>query len=234
MRVLSKLVLAAVALGAFTTSASAVVPITSDAITLYDYTGLSTNPGPASGETLVWNFNQVVNPIEDTTHFNFSGGETPINNHPTAAPPAGDMSRYGAAEPGNDAVFTANSGVTLTTLSIDLGSLDGYNTLEFFSGSTLKGSFTGSVLAGALTGIANGNQHSDLTNGRFYFSFDASDDINKLVFTSTSPAFEFDNIAATFTAGVPEPATWTMLILGFGFVGFMMRSSRQKTAAVIA
>ncbi|HXS07756.1 MAG TPA: PEPxxWA-CTERM sorting domain-containing protein [Rhizomicrobium sp.] len=241
MRVLSKLVVAAIALGALTTTASAVTPITEGSVTLYDYTGLSGHPGPAAGETLVWNFNQVVNPIEDTAHFNYTGatffGNVFSGTKQIAAPPAGDLSRYGAAEPapfGTNAVFMANPGVVMTTLSINLGSLDTENTLQFYSGSTLMGTFDGSELAGALTGVADGNQVSDLTNGRFYFSFAAADDINKLVFSTTKPAFEFDNIAATFTSGVPEPATWTMLILGFGFVGFMMRNNRQKTAGVLA
>jgi len=203
MRVLSKLVLAAVALGALTTTASAVT-IVNGSVTLANEAGLSTNPSPAAGETLVWNFNQVVNPIEDTTHFSFTG-DTFFGNHPNvAAPPAGGLSRYGAAEPGTDAIFSANAGVVMTSLSINLGSLDKYNTLEFFSGNTLMGTFNGATLASALLGVANGNQTSDLTNGRFYFTFNASDDINKLVFTSTTPAFEFDNIAANFTSGVPE------------------------------
>jgi hypothetical protein len=232
MRVLSKFVLAAIALGAFTTAASA-APIIHGSITLANEAGLSTNPGPALGETLVWNFNQVVNPIEDTTHFSFTGNTFIHLTPDVAAPPAGDPSRYGVALVGTNATFQANAGVVLTSLSIDIGSLDAENKIDFFSGNTLMGSFDGSTLAGALTGVANGNQVSDLTNGRFYFTFNSADDINKLVFSTTKPSLEFDNIAATFSA-VPEPATWTMLILGFGFVGFMMRSSRQKTAAVIA
>jgi len=231
MRVLSKLVLAAIALGALTTSASAVT-IVHGAATLANEAGLSTNPGPGSGEVIVWNFNTGGTAIEDTTHFSFTGnifiGLTPN----IAAPPAGDTSRYGVALVGTDATFQTK-GVVLTSLSIDLGSLDAQNRIDFFSGNTLEGSFTGTTLAGALAGVANGNQHSDLTNGRFYFTFSAADDITKLVFSTTKPSFEFDNIAATFSA-VPEPATWTMLILGFGFVGFMMRSSRQRTATVIA
>ena len=227
MRVLSKLVVAAIALGTFSTSASAAVLLASEA-------GLSTLPGVGAGETMVGDFDGIAN-----SHFGFTGNVFTHSITNLAAEPAGDTTNFGAAEPASasqpftDATFTANAGVTLSSLSIDIGSLDTYNTLEFFSGGTLKGTFSGSTLAAALLGVANGNQVSDLTNGRFYFTFGASDDINKLVFLSTTPAFEFDNIAAKFSA-VPEPATWTMMILGFGFVGFMLRSSRQKTVAVIA
>jgi hypothetical protein len=33
---------------------------------------------------------------------------------------------------------------------------------------------------------------------------------------------------------VPEPATWTMLVLGFGAVGFVMRRRRRPTMAQLA
>jgi len=227
MRVLSKFVLAAIALGALTTTASAAVNLVGEA-------GLSTNPGPGLGETMVWNFDTGITAIEDTTHFSFSGSvfASPVVN--VAAAPAGDTTAFGAALVGTDATFQAKPDIFLTSLSIDLGSLDAQNRLYFYSGSTLVDTFTGTQLAAALTGVANGNQVSDKTNGRFYFTFGSGDDINKLVFSATTkPSFEFDNIAATWSA-VPEPATWTMLILGFGFVGFMMRSSRQKTAGVLA
>jgi hypothetical protein len=37
-------------------------------------------------------------------------------------------------------------------------------------------------------------------------------------------------ISGYFTAGVPEPATWAMMILGFGAVGAMARSRRRLAA----
>lgn len=41
-------------------------------------------------------------------------------------------------------------------------------------------------------------------------------------------------VANWSAAAVPEPATWTMLLLGFGAIGFMMRSSRRKGAVMAA
>ena len=93
-------------------------------------------------------------------------------------------------------------------------------------------SFTGTQLAAPA--IANGDQGAGASNRRFFFSFGLADHVNKVVFSSTTPAFEFDNIAAAWTSAVPEPATWTMLILGFGFVGFMLRSNRRKDAVAAA
>jgi hypothetical protein len=47
-------------------------------------------------------------------------------------------------------------------------------------------------------------------------------------FTSTM------NIYAVFTAAVPEPSTWAMMILGFAGVGFMAYRRRNQLAAPIA
>jgi PEP-CTERM motif len=39
------------------------------------------------------------------------------------------------------------------------------------------------------------------------------------------------NIGATFVSSVPEPATWAMMILGFGMVGYAMRRRRSMELA---
>jgi hypothetical protein len=44
-----------------------------------------------------------------------------------------------------------------------------------------------------------------------------------------------DYIAANWSlTAVPEPATWAMMLIGFGAVGFMLRGSRQKSLASTA
>lgn len=42
----------------------------------------------------------------------------------------------------------------------------------------------------------------------------------------------FDNASLNFTAAVPEPATWAMLVTGFGVVGFGMRRRRKTSTGV--
>ena len=37
-----------------------------------------------------------------------------------------------------------------------------------------------------------------------------------------------DGVSVTQVPGVPEPATWTMLILGFGMMGTMLRAARSQ------
>jgi hypothetical protein len=39
-----------------------------------------------------------------------------------------------------------------------------------------------------------------------------------------------DDVSAGLYTAVPEPATWAMFLIGFGGIGFMMRSSRRKGA----
>jgi hypothetical protein len=41
--------------------------------------------------------------------------------------------------------------------------------------------------------------------------------------------FKIANLVVTPTGAVPEPATWAMMIVGFGLVGFAMRSSKRRS-----
>ena len=66
-------------------------------------------------------------------------------------------------------------------------------------------------------------------------SFVATGALTQIVFTGTSdtPAnccwgAALDNVSVM--AAVPEPATWAMMIIGFGAVGSMVRSSRRRNA----
>lgn len=53
-------------------------------------------------------------------------------------------------------------------------------------------------------------------------------------FVEQSPASGGGWYASTITAGaVPEPATWAMMMLGFGMLGFAMRARREGIAAAV-
>jgi hypothetical protein len=219
MRVFAKLALAAVALAALTTSASAAVSFTSP--NPFDTNGI----GP--GESIVWNFDGIA----DTAHFTFSGGTYSAPSPGWVAPPANDPTTFAAAEAGSNAVFATKPGFELNSLSFYLGSLDTYNTLSFFHNGTLIQAFTGSQLT--IPNPADGNQSAGDTNRRYFFTFDAADGVNQVVFSTTAPAFEFDTIAASISS-VPEPQTWAMMILGFGFIGFMLRNGGRRQRALAA
>jgi hypothetical protein len=217
MRFFAKTALVAVALSAFTTAASAAVNFTSP--NPYDTNGLG------AGESIVWDFDAIANP-----NFSYTGSVFAVSNPTVAAAPAGDATAFGAAEVGKDAEFSILTG-QITSLSFYLGSLDDYNTITFFSGATQIGQFTGNDLT--IPDPANGDQADGNTNRRYFFTFGAADNVNRVVFNTTQPAFEFDDIAAA-VSGVPEPSTWAMMILGFGFVGFMLRNGRRQGAKAIA
>lgn len=219
MRKFVKSALVAVALSAFSTAASAAVNFTTPFP--YDTNGV----GP--GEAIVWDFDAIANP-----NFSYTGNTYAVSSPLVAAAPAGDATAFGAAQPGFDAEFSVvNPGLQLTSLSFYLGSLDDYNTISFYNGAVLVGQFTGDMLT--IPDPADGDQASGNTNRRYFFTFGAADGVNRVVFNTTEPAFEFDDIAAA-VSGVPEPSTWAMMILGFGLVGFMLRNGRRQGAKAIA
>jgi hypothetical protein len=102
------------------------------------------------------------------------------------------------------------------------GSVDTYNTLSLYDGSALVGTITGSDV----TSNANGDQGA---SGTFYVNINSTTSFDKIVATSTSNAFELDNVAFNPTA-VPEPSSIVLGLLGgFGVIGY--RLARRKGLA---
>jgi hypothetical protein len=196
---------------AATSGASAAVNLTNS--TAFD-------SAPLASQTAFLNFDTPSSSL-----LSYTGGYVGQGSSPGwYAAPANDDTNFGYAESGHDFNLLVAPGNKLNSLSFYLGSLDSYNTLSFYDGATLVKSYNG----GDLTPDPSGDQGAGSTNRRYFFTFGAADDVNKVVFSSASPAFEFDNIAAAVSA-VPEPATWTMMIFGFGFLGFMLRGNRRRT-----
>lgn len=112
-------------------------------------------------------------------------------------------------------------------LSFVLGSLDTYNklTLKYQDGSTLA--MTGGQIINGVS-FPSGNQVSGATNGVVSYRVDGGPLLTGATFTSTGNSFEFDNIAV---AAVPEPATWALMVGGFGLVGFGLRRRRRQEEA---
>lgn len=104
------------------------------------------------------------------------------------------------------------------------GSVDNYNTLEFWNDGVLIGSLTGTdIWAGA-----NGDQGA---NGTFYVNVNSTQVFDKVVAKSSQYAFELDNVAYNTQSTVPEPATWTLLIAALLSLSWMVRRRRASVRA---
>jgi VCBS repeat-containing protein len=77
------------------------------------------------------------------------------------------------------------------------GSLDSYNSIKFYDGTTLVASYTGDQISPL---FPTGDQGSFSSNG--YVEFSGLHAFNKVVLSSTSNAFEIDNISAGY---IPPP-----------------------------
>lgn len=141
-----------------------------------------------------------------------------------AAAPAGNATKYLAVLGGKSATLTMPWSVG--SMSMYIGSIDTYNHIEFFGSNGFYQKISGSQL----TSAPNGSWTGALANRRFYFDFGGVP-ISKIVFSSGSNSFEFDNIA---TGAVPEPGTWALLIAGFGLTGMALRRARRGSIASVA
>lgn len=106
-------------------------------------------------------------------------------------------------------------------ISLYVGSLDAYNSVTF---GGVNVTYTGGQL-GAISGADNGAQTTADTNGVFHFTFGAP--VTSITFNSSQNSFE----VASISAGVPEPASWALMIGGFGLMGAAVRSRRAAVAA---
>ncbi len=176
-----------------------------DPTTPYDWATVET----FDNDTLLWNWS----PDNDYT---IRSGDL-IRGE--SAPPFGDTTNYVSIPRVGDIDHTAivtvtGLGGTYDYFGLFWGSVDSYNTLEFYNGTDLVAGFTGSQAINPFA--ANGNQAASSTNLYINFYFDIGEEFDSFVMSSTNMAFEADNIAVG-VAPVPEPAT--MFLFGTGLLG---------------
>ncbi|HEX2815879.1 MAG TPA: PEPxxWA-CTERM sorting domain-containing protein [Phenylobacterium sp.] len=140
-----------------------------------------------------------------------------------------DGSQYLSVQGGETATLSLGGG--LTEISFYIGSIDTYNTMAFhYADGTFELPVnTGAWVSDHTITQSNGDQQSGNTNGRLTFTFDKP--IDSVVLGSGSNAFEISDVAG-IAAGVPEPASWALMILGFGGAGAALRGQRRRQASV--
>ena len=144
----------------------------------------------------------------------------------------GDAARPAFGSTGNFASVRTNGSYSVSFAATDtfafvLGSLDTYNTLTLHYANGSSQDYIGGQIINDLT-FPSGNQISGETNGVVAYKVTSGPKLTGATFTSSANSFEFDNLAA---GAVPEPATWAMMIGGFGFVGAAARR-RAATRAI--
>ncbi len=204
-------------------SAALVLAVPAAAATFITSAG-APDPGAGVGETLVVTFDAPA-----AAGYSWSGNLlTATGVSGDAAAPAGDATVYGYVSSAVDPNWAELSTPDLKSISFYWGSIDDYNQLEVLgAGGSVLLTLTGTTPGVGVPPI-DGDQHINRTNRRIFITADAGEKITGLRFTSTGVAFEFDDFAAAGT--VPEPATWAMLIAGFGLVGLAARRRRAGVA----
>ena len=202
-----KLAYAAIALAAGSASAQASVTI-------------SSTPGSASyaGPAPTYDF-ETAAPI--------TGGAVRTGSlSGITAQPLGSTGNYWAIGPSNGGTgfLDLSSFSAISAISFLWGSADAFNWLDVLDrGGAVLATFNGlDVAAGA-----NGSWTAESGNPLASLSITGADrtNIGGLRLRATNNAFEVDNFAI---GAIPEPATWAMLVLGFGVLGGAMRGRSRK------
>jgi hypothetical protein len=133
---------------------------------------------------------------------------------------------------GGNILNSANKATQITELG-ELGfTWDGSTILQSFSGlGGLNPTFSPHLFGISYLGIHYGNGGGS-PDGTAFFRIDAgSGGISTLTLNPPFPATSNLLVYGTGSGGVPEPATWGLMLVGFGGMGALLRRRRAGLAA---
>ena len=180
---------------------------------------------PAGVTNLVFTDSGGITQTEGTP----SGGKTPFTITGDGA--AGTFGfDYDIAATKSGPLLTLGRSGKLATLNFDRsGSVNAFTPFAFDISVALPGNWT---QAGTSTG-----DHEVLGEGAGFstpqFVYDAGSNITTV--TTSDPTYTGGPSGLDFTlfgSAVPEPATWAMMLVGFGALGGVLRSSRRRAPAL--
>lgn len=176
------------------------------------------------------------------------GGTTDVTL--TAAPTLAGLG-LSAAPTGSATVMTDVSGIPTFTFPITGGTIDGMNALLYHDGSGILftagssslaiGNFVVDTAAALVSGSATANGGATAT-GVPLFTLGSGLSLSLTsqaagAFTTVFGAPDLTGVTVgsarvnPVVAPVPELATWSLMITGFGFCGMALRRSRRRLAA---
>ena len=216
MRIRS-LLLAAAAAAAFAAPAAAAVSV--------NVTGFGDPTLLPNGQVLVADFNDAGAPeavLLPGYELDLDGATVGVNEGGSgySGTLPNDPTHYLTVPGGSDATLTSLKG--MRSFSLYMGSPDTYNSIQFIG----KNGFNQTLTGGQLSGGDTSQQWS--WGARVNFDFGDAE-VTQVVLRSGQNSFETDNFAA---AAVPEPATWAMMIMGFGAMGALLRRRQYALARI--
>lgn len=140
-------------------------------------------------------------------------------------------------KPGDCDIIALNTGGT-KTISFDTAVVDPYIALMSWNNNTVVFSApfelvsNGSGYWGSGTPIINQDGTGFFGSGEVHAIIQFKGTFTSLSFTDTSENWHGYTVGiADVAGGVPEPATWAMMIMGFGLVGVTARRRRQAAVS---
>lgn len=194
------------------------------------------NVAPAQAATINGAATGLATPATTITFGEVAlAANTPLTNQFAAQGVTFSGGAYYTPQPYNTANFSGanvgnfpSNGTQNSSITLSFGALQNAAAFNMASNTT---SYTFSALLGG-TAVQNFTSTVGSSSiGKFYgFSAINFDAIR--ITSNSNDFFLIDNLQLSSTAAVPEPATWAMLMLGFGALGYGMRRRPKVSTGV--